>query len=297
MRKRSQPWIQRRSRFIIAAISAVGAVITAYLAFTKLSGGEATCPIEGCDKVLESPYATVFGLPLALFGLLAYVAMELFAVVPWLVNPETQKSLRKDLENWTWIFLLIGSTSMAVFSAYLMYVMTTEIQSLCVYCIGSAVCAVSLFALALMGREWDDRGQVMFIGTIAALVTMVGTLAVYAPLRSTTAEDESGYAITQVSTPDRISLARHLTEINAKMYGAFWCGHCLEQKERFGEEAAKEMPYIECDPNGTNPQPALCDAAGIQSYPTWEINGQFYQGNRTLDELADFSGYEGSREF
>jgi hypothetical protein len=57
------------------------------------------------------------------------------------------------------------------------------------------------------------------------------------------------------------------------------------------------MTYVECDPAGTNPQPQVCQTAGIQSYPTWEINGEFYQGTRSLDELADLSGYTGSRDF
>ncbi|MGC9505155.1 vitamin K epoxide reductase family protein [Baaleninema sp.] len=297
MRKRSQPWIQRRSRFIIAAIAAFGAVITAYLTLTKLTGGTAACPTEGCDKVLESPYATVFGLPLALFGFLAYLAMGTFAVLPWLANPETKKTLRNTLENWTWLFLLIGSTSMAVFSGYLMYIMTTEIQSLCLYCIGSAVCAIALFALTLIGRDWDDLGQLLFIGIIVAFITLVGSLAIYAPIHSPKAETESGYTVTTTSAEDNIALAQHLDETGAKMYGAFWCSHCLEQKQFFGKQAADEMPYIECDANGTNPQPEVCQAAGIQSYPTWEINGQLYPGTRTLNELAELSGYTGSRNF
>lgn len=37
--------------------------------------------------------------------------------------------------------------------------------------------------------------------------------------------------ITNQSTPFSISLANHLHSIGAKMYGAFWCSHCLEQKE------------------------------------------------------------------
>lgn len=37
--------------------------------------------------------------------------------------------------------------------------------------------------------------------------------------------------ITTPSTPFAISLAKHLNAIGAKMYGAFWCSHCLEQKQ------------------------------------------------------------------
>ncbi|KAG6528160.1 hypothetical protein ZIOFF_010309 [Zingiber officinale] len=37
--------------------------------------------------------------------------------------------------------------------------------------------------------------------------------------------------ITNQSTPLALSLAKHLRSIGAKMYGAFWCSHCNEQKQ------------------------------------------------------------------
>lgn len=37
--------------------------------------------------------------------------------------------------------------------------------------------------------------------------------------------------ITTSSSPFALSLAKHLRSVGAKMYGAFWCSHCLEQKQ------------------------------------------------------------------
>lgn len=37
--------------------------------------------------------------------------------------------------------------------------------------------------------------------------------------------------ITTPSSPFAIALAKHLNAIGAKMYGAFWCSHCVEQKQ------------------------------------------------------------------
>ena len=37
--------------------------------------------------------------------------------------------------------------------------------------------------------------------------------------------------ITSQSSPMALSLAKHLRSIGAKMYGAFWCSHCNEQKQ------------------------------------------------------------------
>lgn len=37
--------------------------------------------------------------------------------------------------------------------------------------------------------------------------------------------------ITKESSPFAIALAKHLHSVGAKLYGAFWCSHCLDQKE------------------------------------------------------------------
>ncbi|MFO0166008.1 MAG: vitamin K epoxide reductase family protein, partial [Microcystis sp.] len=148
MRRRSVPWIHRYSRPLIGGVSIVGAILTGYLTITKLTGGAAACTAgatdgAGCSGVLNSPYATVFGLPLSLFGFLAYIAMAVFALSPLFINGETQKNLRKSLENNTWLLLLAGATAMAVFSGYLMYILATELKELCPYCITSALFALT----------------------------------------------------------------------------------------------------------------------------------------------------------
>jgi len=79
--------------------------------------------------------------------------------------------------------------------------------------------------------------------------------------------------------------AKCLTEKGAAMYGAYWCSHCAAQKEMFGD-SFKYINYVECDPNGQNAKPELCQQVGIQGYPTWIINGETYEGVRQLAELA-----------
>ncbi len=52
------------------------------------------------------------------------------------------------------------------------------------------------------------------------------------------------------SSERTVDLARRLRAAGARFYGAFWCSHCFEQKEAFGAAAAKELPYVECYPDG-----------------------------------------------
>lgn len=86
-------------------------------------------------------------------------------------------------------------------------------------------------------------------------------------------------------------LADYLTDTGAKMYGAYWCPHCAAQKEAFGG-AADRLPYVECDPQGLSPQPELCAQMGIDVYPTWIIQGEYYFGAQLPGKLAVLSGFE-----
>jgi uncharacterized membrane protein/glutaredoxin len=310
-RKRSTSWIHRWSRPIIAGLASLGAVVTAYLTFLEFTGNQAACPTTGCDIVLSSPYAMVFGLPLALFGLLAYTSMIGFAIAPLILKPATpsplidsprQKKLIDSLEHQTGLLLFLGSTAMMVFSLYLMYLLAFEIRAICVYCIASAILSTSLFILSLIGRNWQDRGQLVFSGFIVATVVLVGTLAVYANVNNPTAGESGGqvapgYEITTTSGEAEIALAKHLTQVGAVFYGAFWCPHCHDQKQLFGREAAQYITYVECSTPDRQARTAACQQKQIQGYPTWEINGQRTTGTKSLEELARITRYQGPSNF
>lgn len=334
IRRRSTPWIHRFSRLLIAGIASCGALVTGYLTIVKLSGEQVACTAAspaagtgaGCNSVLSSPWATVLGQPLALFGFLAYFSMLVFALAPLLFKGGENKEQRQKLENLTWTFLLIGSIAMTVFSSYLMYVLFSQIQTLCPYCIASALFSLAMLVLTIIGRSWEDIGQIFFTAIIVGMVTLIGTLGVYAGVTpdGTVADSDSpnaaqiaedgrviftasrdnppqpgvGWEVTTTSGEAELALARHLKDIGAKEYIAWWCPHCHEQKLLFGKEAYAEVPHTDCAPaDNPNDPKQECKTAGIQSYPTWIINGKTYQGAKNLDELAKLSGYKGPTNF
>ncbi len=287
----------------MAAIAAIGVLETAYLTIAKFTTGSVLCPTSGCDKVLNSPYATVFGVvPLSLLGCFAYLSIAILAFAPKSVNPETNKGLYSQIENRTWQGLFVITAAMVIFSSYLIYLMAFEIQDLCIYCVSSAVFSLSLFVLVLVGHEWEDIGQLVFIGLLVAMVSSIGALGLYNSVKAPVTVSTPGIVpplVTTTSGPAEIALARHLAQIGAKEYGAYWCPHCHDQKMLFGKEAAKLINYFECDPKGQNSRAEICQAASanLKGFPTWEIKGQFYSGTQSLEKLAEFSGYSGPRNF
>ncbi len=317
--QRSQSWLKRYARPIMAGIATLGLAITVYLTFVSFSQSSAACPTNACDVVLTSPYAKVFGLPLSLFGSLGYASMIGFAIAPLVINKSEQKELRTKLDNWTGLLLFMGGTSMMIFSGYLIYLIVAVIQAACLYCIVSALLSTSLFVLSVIGRKWEDIGQLFFTGMIIATMTIVGTFAVYGsvnkPIASATFPIDPatgkqviqspttrprpglGWEITTTSGNAELGLSKHLKQIGAKMYVLYTCPHCFKQKQLFGKEALAELNWVECKEDGVNAQPQLCQAANIQSVPTWDIKGKFYSGEQELQKLADLSGYTGDRNF
>ena len=86
------------------------------------------------------------------------------------------------------------------------------------------------------------------------------------------------------------AFATCLTESGAKMYGAYWCPHCNEQKEMFGK-SVKKIKYIECSLPNRGGQTQFCSQEGIRAYPTWEFaDGNKMEGKFSFEQLSEKTG-------
>ena len=280
-------------RVVMAVLATIGVIDTGSITLNKWGVvGALSCSSQGffgcngCDKVLSSAWGSLFGQPLSLFGLLAYTAMLVLAVVPLVA--QTPAVLAPS--RWG-AFVL--STAMAVFSLVLVGVMAFAIRDCCPFCILSALLSLSLLVLSLMQGDWPDRGQVVFRGILVALVVAVLGLGWAAAVNRPAVLTAKGAPIpvTSVSTPSTLALADKLTASGAVMYTAYWCPHCHEQKELFGKEATARLKVVECAPDGQNSQAELCQTKKIDGYPTWEINGTLDSGVKPLQKLANLVGF------
>ncbi len=81
-----------------------------------------------------------------------------------------------------------------------------------------------------------------------------------------------------------------LSDKDIKMYGAFWCPHCQEQKRLFGS-SQKYLNYVECSTPDGNGQTDICKNNQITSYPTWEMqDGTRLSGSQSFEKLSEISG-------
>jgi hypothetical protein len=85
--------------------------------------------------------------------------------------------------------------------------------------------------------------------------------------------------------------AKCLSSKQVKMYGAYWCPHCAEQKEEFGK-SFRYVNYVECAIKDSRELTAACKAANVQHFPSWQFGaGQaLVEGKFPLQELSDKTG-------
>ena len=122
----------------MGGLAVCGIAISAYLTFVKLTGGQPYCgPIVGCETVNTSPYSSLFGVPVALFGLGASVA-TLAAVAWWWIKAD-----RRGLAT----AYVIGLASLP-FLAYLTYLELFVIHAVCVWCVGYAITVIGGWLIA-----------------------------------------------------------------------------------------------------------------------------------------------------
>ncbi|MCW2964363.1 MAG: vitamin epoxide reductase family protein [Actinomycetia bacterium] len=125
-------------RKAIAGAAVLGGAIAAYLTVVHYSHISPICTSGGCEKVQQSSYAKVAGIPVAVLGLVAYAGVLLTAVV---------RGVPAALAG-----AVIGLAGTA-FSGYLLWAQIARIHAICQWCVGNdvviAVVAVLCVARAL----------------------------------------------------------------------------------------------------------------------------------------------------
>lgn len=112
-------------RLAVAAFAIAGIAIAGYLTWAHYAESAVTCIAGGgCETVQESEYAVIAGIPVAVLGLMAYIAI--LALVAW-DAPIARLSAAT--------VALVG----LLFSAYLLALQLFVIDAICVWCLANDV--------------------------------------------------------------------------------------------------------------------------------------------------------------
>ncbi len=124
-----------RLRAAIAGAAVVGGAIATYLTVIHYSHISPICTTGGCEKVQRSSYAEAGGIPVALLGLVAYVAVLLTTLVRGVTAALTAA-----------VIALAG----VAFSGYLLWAQIARIHAICQWCIANDVVIAVLAVLCLV---------------------------------------------------------------------------------------------------------------------------------------------------
>lgn len=136
---------------ISVGAAGIGLLDSLYLAIIKLTNNQTMCLQNngGCWTVNNSEYSSVYGIPVSIFGVLAYIVL-IFLVYPMEIR-SISTMLRKQL---AFGIALAGF----IFSIYLTYLEIAVIKAVCPFCVISAVMMTVLFICTLL-RLVQDRSE------------------------------------------------------------------------------------------------------------------------------------------
>ena len=294
-------------KILIAVLSTVGIVDTGSITLKNFGILHSlSCPglQNGCETVLNSPWGKLFEfnqiiIPLSLAGFIVYLSILFSSLI---LNLNLISS-RQKANRFIWWFLYSISCASSVFSFLLLNIMVSKIEAFCFFCLLSAILSFSIFILTIIGARFENRGTMLYRGIIIAFTVLIGGLIWSNQVDPAKAiivsvpNEKVSPPITTQSSLEQVNFAKFLTKNNIKMYSAYWCPHCHDQKQLFGKAAAKELTIIECAKDGKENQFELCQMKDISGFPSWEINNEIYSGTRELKELADLTGYDGNTNF
>ena len=119
-------------RMVIGVLALLGLLVAVYLALFELElSGSLVCPNSGCETVNQSDYVHMFGIPIAVLGVIGYTVI-LVVTLGW----TTREYLVGQIAV-RWALLGMSVLGFA-FSLFLTYLEAFKINAYCTWCLISA---------------------------------------------------------------------------------------------------------------------------------------------------------------
>jgi len=121
----------------------IGLAVSIYMTILKYWGGERMCVGNGgCQTVSESPYAVISGIPVAVFGIIGYLAI----LIVLILEIKGGSFFKTNAILGVFGMALIGF----LFTLYLVYLEIFVIKALCPFCLTSQISMTILFILSVV---------------------------------------------------------------------------------------------------------------------------------------------------
>ncbi len=134
-----EKWLYRAG----IVITLIGLAVSIYMTVYKLTDNDNMCIGSGeCKTVNSSPYAEVYGIPVAAFGVGGYLAILLVLILE-------KKGGAFFKQNATMINFGLGLIGF-LFTLYLIYLEIFVIKALCPFCVASQVAMTLLFIILVI---------------------------------------------------------------------------------------------------------------------------------------------------
>lgn len=96
-----------------------------------------------CRTVQQSTYASIFGFPNTVFGLIGFPLLAIFAALAW-------KHKKSRFIEWCEYLVILGCLIAAAFSLTFLYLQIFVIHAYCVYCVFVDILALIMLWLAIL---------------------------------------------------------------------------------------------------------------------------------------------------
>jgi len=165
--------IWSRRGILYAALA--GLFASAYLLYSYTTGSALKCGnlVHGCDAVRASEWASMFGIPTPIFGVIFYLVI-LIIIIARTYSPDYKPGLARLAQ------IIFGVAGFAE-STFLTYIQYFVIEQFCSWCLISAIAATVIFIFTLLDRKYSleksaSIKELKLIGYSLAIFLIVGGL-------------------------------------------------------------------------------------------------------------------------
>ena len=131
-----------RIEITLVALAIIGLLVSVYMTIYKITSNDSMCiGSKDCSVVNQSRYAEIYGIPVAVFGILGYGAILAVLLL------ERNSGFFK--QNGTMLLFGLSLTGF-LFTLYLIFLEVAIIKAYCPFCITSQAAMTFIFILSVI---------------------------------------------------------------------------------------------------------------------------------------------------